>query len=401
MPSFYYQARNDDDQPVTGELDAKDLQEAIAQIESRGWSLETIGTVVPQSASLPVGNTARRITASPDDVMRHVFRSHLESVLQRTRSIVPALKAFSEEAAAKTHRGELQRLIQIIESGDAAEAEQAFADLPDYWVPLISAAMGSNDPGRILQEFLNESQRSDELRRQWRLTLAYPILVACLAAVVLTFLSVLVIPIFRAIFLDFGLSLPTITAANLEVAYWIAYMWKYIAVAAFIVFVIAIVLCLRSRSRGAPSTFFGRLLYGRTAAVARLSQFTADLLEAGLSVPDALQVAGLLTRKKRYRYAIWRLADEQQSKPSEVPRFAAPPRLATIFYALRADLPTASRVHLLREITETNLETTRRSLSWTRGFLEPVSIVVIGLLVGTVVISLFLPLIKLINGLSG
>ncbi len=146
--------------------------------------------------------------------------------------------------------------------------------------------------------------------------------------------------------------------------------------------------------------FFGRLLLGRTAGVARLSQFTADLLEAGLSVPDALQVAGLLTRRKRYRYAFWRLADEQKSGTSAPPSFVAPRRLATIVYALRADLTTDSRVHLLREITETNLEKSRRRLSWTRGFIEPLSIVVIGIVVGLVVISLFLPLIRLIDGLS-
>jgi type II secretory pathway component PulF len=149
-----------------------------------------------------------------------------------------------------------------------------------------------------------------------------------------------------------------------------------------------------------PTTFFGRLLYGRTAALARLSQFTADLLEAGLSVPDALRVAGFLTRRKRYRYALWRIADEQQSNSTASAQFAVPRRLATIVYALRADLPRQSRVRLLREVTEANLDNARRRLSWTRGFLEPVSIVVIGIVVGFVVISLFLPLIRLLSGLS-
>ncbi len=400
MPTFYYQARNNDGEPVTGELHANDLQDAIAQLESGGWSLETIGTVAPQEAAAMAAEPLRPITATPHDIVRHVFHSHLEAILQRAQSIAPALRAFSEETAAKPHRGELERLIQIIERGDPAQAERAFGQLPDYWLPLISAAMSTKDPGRILRDFLNESQRSDELRRQWRLALAYPILVACVAAVVMTFLSVLVIPIFRSIFLDFGLTLPAITAANLKIAYWIAGLWKYLAAMAIVVIALAVALLMRSGAPGRPSTFFGRLFYGRTSAVARLSQFTADLLEAGLSVPDALQVAGLLTRRKRYRYAFWRLADEQKSGTNEPQNFVAPPRLATIVYALRTDLTTETRVRLLREITETNLEKSRRRLSWTRGFIEPLSIVVIGILVGLVVISLFLPLIRLVDGLA-
>src|SRR4051812_28826887 len=152
MSIFYYQARNNDGQLVTGQLEASDLQDAISQVDRRGLSLESIGTVAPLSTQSPVAEAARPIITSPDDVVRRVFRSHLEKVLERAQSLVPALKAFSEEPSVKLHRGELERLIRIIERGDLAQAEQAFAELPDYWIPLISTAMASNDPGRILQE---------------------------------------------------------------------------------------------------------------------------------------------------------------------------------------------------------------------------------------------------------
>jgi len=63
-------------------------------------------------------------------------------------------------------------------------------------------------------------------------------------------------------------------------------------------------------------------------------------------------------------------------------------------------MPTPSRVRLLREIAQVNAEKVRLRLSWTRGLVEPVAIIVIGLVVASVVVSLFLPLIKLIQGLS-
>jgi type II secretory pathway component PulF len=398
MPTFYYQARNNDNQPERGAIEASDLQDAIAQVVGRGWSLESIGTVAPASYAPEPIEPVSSESATNADVMRRVFRSHLENILHRARPIVPALKAFSDEPAAKRLRGELNRLISVIERGDSAQAEKEFVMLPDYWIPLISSAMTSDDPGRILQEYLKESQRSDEVRRQWQLTLAYPIVVGCLALIVMVFLSVFVVPIFRAIFSDFGLTLPGITLINLEITSWISHWWGYLTVAAVLLIGFAVILSFRSVGRVAHG-IFGRLLIGRNAAVARLSQLTADLLDAGISTPDALQVAGFLTPRKNYRQALWRLADEQKSNAG-VATFSVPRRLATITFALRADLPSQSRVRLLREINEANLERSRRRLSWTRGLIEPVSIILIGLMVGVVVISLFLPLLRLINGLS-
>jgi type II secretory pathway component PulF len=141
-------------------------------------------------------------------------------------------------------------------------------------------------------------------------------------------------------------------------------------------------------------------VFGRATALARLSQFIADLLEAGLSVPDTLCVAGFLTNRKRLREAAWRLADQLQLNVSAARHVNAPPAATTIFYALRSEMPTASRVRLLREISQAHADRARIRLSWTRGFIEPITILIVGFLVAGLVVALFLPLIKLVDGLS-
>lgn len=71
----------------------------------------------------------------------------------------------------------------------------------------------------------------------------------------------------------------------------------------------------------------------------------------------------------------------------------------TILHALGSGEQRA-RIRLLREIGACYAERARRRFSWTRGIVEPLAIVVIGLVVGTVVLALFLPLISLIQGLA-
>ena len=73
---------------------------------------------------------------------------------------------------------------------------------------------------------------------------------------------------------------------------------------------------------------------------------------------------------------------------------------ATVLYALRGDLPLRPRVRLIRQLSAAYTERADRSLSWTRGVVEPLAIAVVGSIVGIAVIALFLPLFTLIQGLS-
>ena len=56
-----------------------------------------------------------------------------------------------------------------------------------------------------------------------------------------------------------------------------------------------------------------RAPFGRRTAVARFARFMADLLEAGVSVPDALRIAGFTVNQSRMQRAAWRLANDIES----------------------------------------------------------------------------------------
>ena len=140
---------------------------------------------------------------------------------------------------------------------------------------------------------------------------------------------------------------------------------------------------------------------GRTTVIARFARFTADLLDAGLDIPDALRIAGFTTNRPRLRRASWRLANEMESGGDGAQRTFGYPLTATVLHALFSEMATESRIRLLKEISNCYADRARIRLSWTRGIIEPITICVIGLLVGGIVIALFLPLISLVNSLSG
>jgi type II secretory pathway component PulF len=327
----------------------------------------------------------------------------MAKILERGREITPALRAYADELPAGRQRRQLLGVCRVLARGNESEAMSALAALPEYWIPLLSAATAASEPGHMLSEFLSESQRTDELRHQWWLTLVYPIVLAGLALVVLMGLSVFVIPEFRNIFDEFGLELPPLSQWIIEFAVWLT-SWGgllLLSVGAVLVILLLKANGLVPKRMAAWLGDWIRPPFGRRASVARFARFLADLLEAGVELPDALRIAGYSIQRTRMQRAAWSLANEIERDAGQHNRKWSWPLSATICHAISADVATAARVHLLREISLAHAERVRVGLSWTSGVVEPAAILLVGFVVGLVVLGLYLPLVKLIEGLTG
>jgi type IV pilus assembly protein PilC len=396
MANFQFQATNAQQQPVTGQLQADSVAHALSQLEARGLTVQSI-SYAPVEAVL-VGQEQAEQTAE-----QAALQWHLARVLERGQTMVSALRAFAQELPEGRRRRQLERAIGILERGDAAAATADLARLPEFWVPLLSAATASRDPGRILSQFLTESEQAAELRRQWWQSLSYPLGILALALTVLVALSVVVIPTFREMFEEFDLALPAPTVFILNVAAWInsgRIVIDLILVAVAIYLLLRLVRLLPDSIAIWWSDRFGTLL-GRSTAVARLATFSADLLEAGLEVPTALRVAGYCSQSPRLQRAAWRLArDAERNELLPHPELSTP-LTHTVVLALRGPMHEAARIRVLRAVGQCHAERARTRLSWTHGLMEPLAICAIALVVGFIVVSLFLPMVRLVQGLSG
>jgi type II secretory pathway component PulF len=409
MPWFRYHALNAEQQIVVGYVDADGVQQAIVQLEAAGLAVQSIGFASAEAAvgeAAPVVVSRRTPLRDPmpldASVEQDALQSHLERVIQQSQPIVPALRAFAAEMPPGEQREQLLGVCRILEGGDPRVAAAALTELPEYWIPLLSAAASASDPARVLHDFLVESRRADQLRRQWRVTLAYPTAILILAAAILVAFSFLIIPMFRDMFDDFGLDLPDATSALLKFSEFITNNWAFL-----LIILAAAALAAFGRRRILPaswregaSDFFGSV-FGRSTAIARFARFTADLLDAGLSVPDALRIAGFTSRRPPMRRAGWRLANEIEAGRGGSRQAFEGPLTATMLYALQANVSPAARVRLLKELSGAYADRAERWWSWTRGVVEPLAILLIGGVVLMVVFALFLPLIDLINNLSG
>ncbi len=397
MPRFRYQALNAQQQPVAGEISAASVAQAVAQLESSGLEVQSIQLADTAPAPRTSRGESPFATSGPTALQMHMRR-----VLERSRDIVPALRAYAAESMPGRRRRQLESVVRVLEQGDASAAAARLEKLPGYWIPLLPAATSSQDPSRVLREFLKESRRSEDLRRQWWLTLTYPVVVLLIAFVVVAGFSFFIIPTFHNIFDGFGIQLPGLTRLVLGGSEFIRSPWLLIAIASVLVIGFLFVYGSRMLPTGVRSWFAQRfeLPLGRSTKLARFAQFLADLLEADLEPWHALRLAGMATDSWRIRRAAWRLANYFDSDGPPLELWHRRTLTATLLYAVHDDLPQRARVQLLRELAQGSAQRAGMWLSWTRGILEPILICIIGLVVGTVVLALFLPLISLVQGLS-
>jgi type II secretory pathway component PulF len=409
MPLFNYEALDANGQLVSGDLEANDVQQAVGELHARRLSVQSIGITTPSSVESTTPDTrsgsqahAHGQRGDEKSVELAVLRSHMATIFERGRAIAPALRAYAEEMPSGWQRRQLLAMCRILERGEPAEAAAALAELPECWIPLLSAATTSPDPGRVLREFLTESRRTDELRQKWWLTLAYPLILTGLALAVMTALSIFVIPEFRTIFSDFRMQLPVLTEFILNVASTLR-TWGVLIMG---VLAALFILLLLSANRLLPAAAFSwlgewfRPPFTRRTAVARFARFAADLLEAGVSLPDSLRIAGFTVNQSRMQRAAWQLANDLELTGGLSQRVDRRSLTSTVAFALAPDTPPASRIRLLREISDCHAERVRHGLSWATGIVEPLAICAVGFVVGLTVVALFLPLVTLVEGLS-
>ncbi|QDU89176.1 Type II secretion system protein F [Pirellulimonas nuda] len=380
MPHFRYQAIDDASQPISGVVEHSSLSAAIARLEGEGLKILAISQALDDD---DLSN--RGASTVPDGLTEAIAR-----VFHRREELLPPLRAYAAEMPPGRCRRDLEKTLAVVADGDPVSARESFVALPGAWCPLLAAAASTSGPAEALSRFAEDSRRVGEIRSQswWRL--AYPATIAVVAVAVLVLISMFIVPTFRDVFDSFGLRRPAITQLLLAVSSWIL-SWHAIFTAGAAAVVL---LVLHALYRRAPGKLTARLellapfRLGQQLAIGRLAQFTSDLVEAGIAAPEALRLAGKAAGRRSIAYA----TEQGRANPAATGH--------TLAYALSDGITASARVALLREVSSSSSDRARFQTRWAHGLAGPLAVVALGLLVGFVVLSLFAPLVMLIEGLS-
>jgi type IV pilus assembly protein PilC len=398
MRNFTYQALTEDEQLRTGEIVAKSAAAALEDLESQGLTVLLIRQVEGPAAE-PVRPRQRALHETAPE---HLLRERVAELLEKRETLGPALAAFAEELPKGRSRRDLLSLSRRIQNGASVDELTEPPALTNVWLPLVG---GESSIGtRHLQDVFAEAHRDYANRSHIARSLAYPAILFCVALGVLVFLGIFIIPTFGEIFDDFDLNLPGLTLFLVNFSHFLLRRpLEFLAILALVVlFLYGTITVIRRWLL--PGRWFGFFLDGNSQQVSEMAGFVrhlAEALNAGLPLADALLVVGSNSKHRWLRWESLRLHDNLVSGVDSHTAFQESALPATVNYALQAGPEGAPHVALLQTIAETYFERVRSRFRWATGFLPQVGILCIGIVVALVVIALYLPLVMLINGLTG
>ncbi len=406
MPKFLFTAQTSNQQHHSGELSADSLAEAQAELEAKGFivhsltqlSNETESTIAPVLSATPAGSNFESVRQFDQQLLE----SRIADFLNERDLIIPALQALVEELPAGSKRRRLAQLVAELQAGVTPEQLAAAEDAAETWLPLLSSAspFGSN---RFLCDLFEETARTNAIRSEyWRIS-AYPTAIFFMAIAVVVFLSIVVVPSFQEIYNDFELDLPLLTLGVLQVSEAILFhpvLMLCLVVALFGLVYAGLKLIRRLQ---ASNWTLGALSNGNSSQVATMAEFVrrvAEGLKTHLPLATSLRLAGQSCGVPWLR----RESEMLASSLEEDGELGTPQRSGfplTVVYALRASHDGGPNIRLLEEMATNYTERLETRFSWASGFLPILGIVIVGMAVFLVVMALYLPLVQLIDGLTG
>ena len=399
MPNFRYEALDATGQSRSGEIESDDVVRAAASLAEQSLVVLSIELVLPpEPVTVPPIISSLESNGQPD------YERRIDEVLREPSELIKLLEALADEPASAGLRKQLNYLLGHLRKGVTAQQFLRDERLCN-WLPIVMSGERSAAMEARYSQWLTQILEERTRRRSLIATFSYPLLLLSFALLVLIPICIFIVPTFQKMFVEFGLTLPAPTRFLFSVANLVNYRPHYLMLG--LTLLIALIgLCIFAWvSRALTTRWFGWIIAGNSLSLVAMSRFAsvlAELLELGAPLSEAMLLAGRASRHAYYRQAALQLATQLAD-----PNFSwqASPVAhnfpMTLLHALRAGEGNRASVPLIRELSHVYSDRVSARMSRRSGISSPLMVMAVGMVVGLVVISLFMPLVQMVTSLSG
>lgn len=399
MPNFKYVAKDATGTTVTGRLEAKDRSEVIDGLRKKDLIIVSVkeasmGFKMPGMPFLGKGRVKL------DDLV--VFSRQLATMVDAGIPLVGALDILGEQIDNKTFGEIILKVRNDVETGSSFS--DAIAKHKNIFSPLFVNMVRAGESSGMLDEILDRVaaylEKTSSLQKKVRSALVYPAIVSSMAVIITLVLLLNVIPIFKKIFEGFGAKLPTPTLILLAVS---DFLQKYLPfVGVFLVG--AGFLLARYIKTEKGRMFFDSLLlklpiFGILFTKVAISKFTrtlSTLIKSGVPILASLEIVGKTAGNKVIEVAI----ENVRMNVREGENIAEPLAKSKIFPPMVVRMVSVGEQageleKMLSKIADFYDEQVDAAVSGLTSIIEPLIIAFLGIVIGTIVICMFLPIFKL------
>jgi type IV pilus assembly protein PilC len=440
MPKFKYVAVDPKGNETSGNVDAESQARVIEMIKEQGWfptSVTEVGGGAGGGAKKASGSktTARKSSSSskgkrggkglqadlklpgflsagraikPKDLA--AFTRQLSTLLDAGLPLLKGLKVLLKQEKNPTMQDALTTM------GDGIEGGSTFSDaltqhpkiFDNLYVNMVRAGEAGGVLDVVLSRLAEFMEKAEKIKNKVKGAMIYPVVVLVIAVLILTFLMVVIIPKFQEVFMDLSDgkgSLPGLTMFVIGISQFFVKRW-YIMIGIIAILVFGVKFLSKTKKGSylldkfkLNMPIFGSLV--RRTSIARFSRTLGTLLSSGVPILQALNIVKETSGNAVVSEAIEKVHDSVK----EGDTMTVPLEASGVFPSMAVGMidvgeETGALPEMLMKVADTYENEVDTAVEGLTSIIEPLLIIMLAVIVGTIVIAMFLPLLKIMESIA-
>ena len=382
---------------MTGEIEAPDRTSAVGELRKRA-------ILVTKIQERSGGKSPSKAGGKVKDKEMAIFTRQFSTMIDAGLPLVQCLNILAEQSESKNLRDVTGRVARSVEQGSTLADSlrrhpRAFDDL---FTNMVEVGESGGILDVVFQRLAAYIEKAAALKRKVKGAMIYPASIMGVAALVVIFMLTFVIPTFTKMFKDLGADLPLPT----QVVVWLSeFVRTYILL--IIAAIVGCVFALRAyyRTEKGQSTIDALLLKVpvmgsliRKVAVARFTRTLGTLVSSGVPILEGLRITARTAGNKVVEKAVLQCrAAVTAGKTLAEPLKASGVFPPMVIQMISVGEQTGALDAMLSKIADFYDDEVDTAVSAMTALLEPIMIVVLGVLIGGLVVAMYLPIFKLVT----
>jgi type IV pilus assembly protein PilC len=402
MPGYTYIAVDQKGKEKRGKMEAENRDEVSQQLKKDGLFPVEIKEQGVLNKDLDISIGAK---VKPRDLS--VFCRQFVSITQAGVPMKEALQMMTEQTENKWLKKATADVLLNVEKGNTLA--DSMAAIPDVFPPmLVNMVRAGESSGSLEMSFdrmATHFEKEAKLKATIHKATIYPIILICAVIGVIAVMLLYVIPIFIDMFADLDVEMPALTMGVMNLSKWTASHWYVI---------LAVVVAVAVAYRVIYNTEQGRLkidyikmkmpLFGKLTVKSNCAQFArtmSTLMAAGISTTECLETVSKIVTNIHYKNAMMKAREEvMKGIPLSEPLAASEVFPPMVYHMTGIGEETGNMEEMLNKLADYYDEEVEITTQSVLAAMEPLIIVFMALIVGTLVIAVIMPIATMYNGLD-
>ncbi len=399
MATFTYSARTLTGDLQNGEIDLPSRDEVIGHL--RKSRLIPVKIEEKKAGGINLNMTIGSGIKTRDIV---IFTRQFATMINAGLPLVQSLDILAKQTENKHLAETIGRVLYDVESGNTLA--DAMRRHPKVFTDLFTNMVAAGESGGILDVILlrlaSFLEKSDALKRKIKSAMIYPTVIMCVAVIAVAVLLIFVIPTFQKMFADAGVPLPLPTRFVIAMSAFLqAYWWAVVLGIAGAVFAIRMYYKTDAGHLTVDRLLLRMPVMGnllRKSAVSRFTRTLGTLVASGVSILEGLEITARTAGNRVIHDAVM----QSRSSIAGGDTISDPLKRSGVFPPMVVQMinvgeQTGGLDEMLSKIADFYDEEVDAAVESLLAAMEPIMIVVLGVIVGGMIVSMYLPIFDMIN----